>query len=399
MKRHNNLFEKICTPQNIERADSYARRNKNPYPIEKHDQNHAEENKALLESLLNLTYKTSKYKKFKIYEPKERIIYRLPYYPDRITHWAIMNVMEDIWVKIFIKHTYSCIQGRGIHKLAADLEKELRQDEKGTKYCLKLDIHKFFPSINHEDLKIVLRKKIKDKKLLTILDEIVESTDGVPIGNYLSQFFANLYLAYLDHWLLEEVKVKHYFRYADDIVILSDNKEFLRKVLILIKIYLHHVLDLELKPNYQVFPVESRGIDFVGYIFYHDHTLLRNSIKRRIFRVIYKYKAGKITEEKLKATMCSYFGWLKHCNSKHLLQKIEALTGLHYSNWNGKLVGIEKFYMKRIKVYEVVKHNKYFELHFVYNHISYTCRSRNKSLFRFLSRVKFPITFKLMPYV
>lgn len=267
---------------------------------------------------------------------KERIIFRLPYFPDRIAQWDIMLTMEPIWVKTFISQTYSCIKDRGIHKLAKDVKKALRNDKQGTRYCLKLDVKKFYPSIDHEVLKFeILRRKIKDNKLLALLDEIVDSTDGVPIGNYLSQFFANLTLTYFDHWIFEEIKPElkkrgiklYYFRYADDIVVLSNDKEALREILALIKTYFHQVVKLELKGNYQVFPVDSRGIDFVGYRFYHTHTLLRKSIKQRIFRLVNKYKAGKISLEEFKRKMSSYFGWLKYCDSKHLLQKIEQETG------------------------------------------------------------------------
>lgn len=151
---------------------------------------------------------------------------------------------------------------------------------------MKLDVRKFYPSIDHDILYEILQKKIKDKKLLALLKEIIYSADGVPIGNYLSQFFANLYLAYFDHWVKEELKCKFYFRYTDDIVVLNDNKEFLRTVLLSMKLYLRNVLKLELKQNYQIFPVNSRGIDFVGYRFFHTHVLLRKSIKVRLFRLI-----------------------------------------------------------------------------------------------------------------
>lgn len=113
-----------------------------------------------------------------------------------------------------------------------------------------MDIKKFYPSINHAVLKRILKKKIKDKKLLKLLGEVIDSADGVPIGNYLSQFFANLYMAYFDHWVKEELKVKYYYRYADDIVILSDNKNQLRSWLVAIKLYLTHELQLKLKDNY-----------------------------------------------------------------------------------------------------------------------------------------------------
>lgn len=230
MKRIGYLHEQVYSLPNIELADRKARRHKSVrWGILKHDKHREKENLKLAETLRNLTYKTSKYSTFKIYEPKERLIFRLPYYPDRITHHAIMNIMEPIWVNIFIKHTYSCIKDRGIHDVAKDLKYVLQKYPEETKYCLKLDVRKFYPSIDHDILYEILQKKIKDKKLLSLLKEIIYSADGVPIGNYLSQFFANLYLAYFDHWVKEELKCKFYFRYADDIVILSDSKEFFEK--------------------------------------------------------------------------------------------------------------------------------------------------------------------------
>lgn len=147
--------------------------------INKHDKNRQYENEDLVDKLFNLKYKTSKYSLYKIYEPKERIIYRLPYYPDRIAHHAIMNVVKDIWTKSFIHNTYSCIEGRGIHLCANNLKRDLRKYPTKTKYCLKLDIRKFYPSIPHDGLKKCIRKKIKDKDFLMILDEIIDSTDNV----------------------------------------------------------------------------------------------------------------------------------------------------------------------------------------------------------------------------
>lgn len=225
-KRISNIYHKIYDKQNVDIADRKARKCKRRrYGVRKHDENREKENNQLCLLLRNGEYKTSEYTTYKIYEPKERIIFRLPYYPDRITHHAIMNIMESIWVKIFTRDTYSCIKNRGIHSLLQKLQSDLTSDPEGTKYCLKLDIKKFYPSINHKILKQIIRKKIKDKNLLKLLDEIIDSADGVPIGNYLSQFFANLYLAYFDHWVKEELKAKYYYRYADDIVLLSNSKE------------------------------------------------------------------------------------------------------------------------------------------------------------------------------
>lgn len=399
MKRLNNLYQHICNLDNIEYADDCARRGKHNWGIKKHDMHRENDNKKLYEDLLNLRFKTSEYDKFKIFEPKERLIFRLPYYPDRIAQWDIMLTMEPIWVKTFIGQTYSCIRGRGIHKLVKDLKKTLEEDKQGTTYCLKLDVRKFYPSINHEILKRdILRRKLKDKNMLQLLDNIIDSADGVPIGNYLSQFFANLYMSYFDHWIKEEIRVKHYFRYADDIVILSNSKEKLRQILAFIKNYFHKVLSLDIKANYQIFPVEARGIDFAGYVFYHTHILLRKNIKQRIFKLINKYKSGKISKENLKRRLTSYFGWLKYCNSKHLLQKIEQKTGLHFSNWNGIESKISDFYNKNIKIIEIIEYSKYFKIHFIYKNNPFSVRSRNKELLVALKNYKFPINFKIISY-
>lgn len=178
-KRLNNLYDKICDLENIEEADNKARKCKrSQYGVVKHDKNRREENLDLYIKLTFGGYKTSEYSTFKVYEPKERLIFRLPYYPDRITHHAIMNVMEPIWMKIFTKDTYSCIKGRGIHALSRQIRYDLRKDKEGTKYCAKMDIRKFYPSINHDILKAIIRKKLKDKKLLKLLDEIIDSADG-----------------------------------------------------------------------------------------------------------------------------------------------------------------------------------------------------------------------------
>lgn len=295
MRRIGNLYKKIYSLDNLRLADEKARKGKrNSYGVRFHDRNREENLLKLHRELKNKTFKTSPYEIFKIYEPKEREIYRLPYFPDRIMHHAVMNVLEPIWMSIFTADTYSCIKGRGIHTCAEKLKKNLRDDVQGTGYCLKLDIKKFYPSVDHDILKSILARKIKDKDLLWLLGEVIDSAAGVPIGNYLSQYFANLYLAYFDHWIKEEKGVKYYYRYADDIVILTETKEELHLLFAKIQDYLATNLDLKIKGNYQVFPVEDRGIDFVGYRFWHTHTLLRKRIKKTLLRLLLKERGRKL---------------------------------------------------------------------------------------------------------
>lgn len=329
MKRYNNLFDKIVSLDNLYEADKKARRQKSHRPeVMLFDKN---KDKLLLDlqrKLINGEYETSEYYVYKIYEPKEREIFKLPYYPDRIVHHAIMNIMEPIWVSAFIKGTYSCIRKRGMHKALRDVKFALK-DEINTQYCLKLDIRKFYPSIDHDILKTIIRKKIKDKRLLSLLDEIIESAQGVPIGNYLSQFFANLYLTYLDHWIKEQKKVRYYFRYADDIVILGGDKQQLRDLFYDIQDYLNNKLKLNFKDNWQIFKVDSRGIDFVGYRVFHTHTLLRKRIKKRFCKKINKLnKKQNLDKDTYKQKICSYIGWIKYCNGRNLLNKMSKYKEL-----------------------------------------------------------------------
>ncbi len=314
MKRIGNLYTQICSIENLRLADSIARKGKAKQPgIIAHDKEREDNIERLHKSLMNKTYRTSEYTTFTIHEPKERLIFRLPYYPDRITHHAVMNVLEPLFVSTFTADTYSCIKGRGIHGAVRAVKMALR-DKQGTAYCLKLDVRKFYPNVDHNVLKELLRRKIKDQDLLWLLDEIIDSTDGLPIGNYLSQYFANFYLTYFDHWLKEQMNVKYYFRYADDMVILAAGKPELHQLMSEIRNYLETNLKLCVKDNYQVFPVDARGIDFVGYVFFHSHTLLRKSIKQNFARMIARRRNP--------ASIASYNGWAKHANCKNLLKKL-----------------------------------------------------------------------------
>lgn len=312
MKRIGNIYQHIVSMDNLRLAEKYARKGKRKQSGVIHFRRNAESNlRELHKILVNQTYTTSQYHVFKIHEPKEREIYRLPYFPDRITHHAIMNILEPIFVATFTADTYSCIKGKGIHAASYSLRNALRRDPNETKYCLKLDIRKFYPSIDHAILKKLLRGKLKDKELLCLLDEIIDSAPGLPIGNYLSQYLANFYLTYFDHYLKEELKVKYYFRYCDDLVFLASEKIYLHRLLELVQAYLSRELHLEIKPNYRVFPTWC-GIDFVGYVHYPTHTLLRKSIKENMARAV---------SQGAEKSVASYYGWAKHCNSINLLNK------------------------------------------------------------------------------
>lgn len=321
MKRIGNLFDQVCHPDNLRKAYEKARKGKSKrYGVLLFERNLEANLTQLHRELTEGDYRTSQYSIFTIHDPKERTVYRLPF-RDRVVHHAIMNRLEDIWVSVFISHSYACIKGRGIHGVMYHLKRDLRDVERTT-YCLKIDIRKFYPTIDHEILKAIVRRKIKDQRLLALLDEIIDSAPGVPIGNYLSQFLANMYLSYFDHWLKEVKMVKYYYRYADDIVILGQNKPELHALRAEMSEYLSQKLKLKMKGNYQVFPVDARGIDFVGYVFRHTHVLMRKSIKQRMCRKAAKLNKKNIPIKAYKQAIAPWLGWAKHCNTRHLTKKI-----------------------------------------------------------------------------
>jgi len=324
MKRYGYLYSKIWDMDNIKRAHINARKGKSHYKeVQMVNANEEKYLQTIQNMLKDKSFTNSEYEIFtKNDSGKERKIYKLPYFPDRIIHHCIMQVLEPIWLKTLITDTYSSIKNRGIHKGVKRIKKALK-DKDNTTYCLKMDVKKFYPSVDHQILKSIIRQKIKDNDVLWLLDEIIDSTDGVPIGNYLSQFFGNLYLSALDHWMKEKMCCKYYFRYCDDIVILHADKKHLSQLRKEVSTYLESHLNVILKENWQVFPTAVRGIDFLGYRFYHDHIILRKSIatkfKHRMEDI--KKNHNRCTPINIISGIMSYKGWMKYANTHNLQNK------------------------------------------------------------------------------
>lgn len=325
MKRYGNLFPKIYDTKNIELAHKNARIGKKHYREVKNVDLDPERHFLIIQEMLkNRTFKNSPYEVFTRTEGgKEREIFKLPYFPDRIIHHCVLQVVGPIWTRTLISDTYACVKGRGIHKGVNRIKAALVEKE-NTRYCLKCDVRKFYPSVDHEVLKKIILRKIKDEDLLWLLDEIVDSTHGIPIGNYLSQHFGNIYLSGFDHWIKEDRGCRHYFRYCDDLVVLHGDKDFLHGLRLEMETYLKEDLNLDLKGNWQVFPVDSRGIDFLGYRFFHDYVLLRKSIVKRIKAKVDDIKRNwrhMVPLEVISGIM-SYYGWMKHANCMNLMKSI-----------------------------------------------------------------------------
>ena len=361
------LFNSICSMDNLYRAYQNAKSGKGWYKEVKQIEKRPFYYLAGLQYMLkNHLFKTSEYEIFILNEgKKKRDVYKLPFFPDRIAQWAILQVIEPFLVANTTADTYSAIPGKGIQPIVNDLRgyyktkrvdgkkksvwvpSILLTDEENTRYCYKIDLHHYYQSINHEVLKQKFRKVFKDPELLWLLDEIADSINtateedlielslsgeievdpntGIPIGNYMSQYSGNFYLSSFDHWVKEELHVKHYYRYMDDVVIFASSKEELHEIHRKVTAYTRDYLHLNIKGNYQIFPTKVRGVDFVGYRFFGEYTLLRKSTAinfKRKMRACRKKMENNIPPTYSEwCSFNSYKGWLGNCDSYRLFKK------------------------------------------------------------------------------
>ena len=324
MKRIGYIYEKVYKVENIKLAIMKAslgkRERKYVKKILKNIDHYAKELSVMLKEK---KYEPSPYTIKTIIDGssgKERTIYKPKFYPDQCIHWALMLQLQPIFMKGMYGYTCGSVPNRGTSLGQKKIRQWLDNDYKGTKYCLKLDVKKFYPSINNEVLKGKFRHIIKDKDCLWLIDQIIDSNDGLPIGNYTSQWFSNFFLQDLDHLIKEKLGVKYYIRYVDDLVMLGSNKRKLHKVRLAIAEYLK-TIDLQLKDNWQVFKVSKRPIDFLGFKFYYGKTILRKKTALRIRRRINKISKKQELNYKDACAVISYWGWIKRSNSYNLYNK------------------------------------------------------------------------------
>jgi len=339
MKTYKNLFQEICKFENLYNAYLKARRGKNnTAEVILFTYNLEDELLKLQYELKNHTYRTGKYRHFTIFEPKERRISALPF-RDRIVHHAICNVIEPLLEKGFIYDSFACRKGKGTHAGADRIQEFIRKAKNC--YALKCDISKYFPSVNHEILKQIIREKISDKELLQLLDEIVDSPDqeisdemqeaqnsehkGLPIGNLTSQLFANLYLNKLDKYVKYELKMKYYIRYMDDFIIIHESKIFLHEIKEKVVLFLISIRLTMHPKKANVSPV-SLGIDFLGYRIFDNHRLVRKSTVKRFLKGVKiklkDYDANVISFDKLLESFNSWVAYMDYGNSYNLQKSL-----------------------------------------------------------------------------
>jgi len=343
MKTYKNLFDKICSFENLHLAYLKARKCKRyRNEILKFSYNLEENLLNLQEELLNQTYQHGGYREFIVCDAKKRHIKAAPF-RDRVAHHALCNVIEPIFDKGFIYDTYACRAERGTHKAIKRFQSFLKNNLNS--YCLKCDISKYFDNIDHQILFKLIQKKIVDQKVLWLIKRILESSNkefgkGIPIGNLTSQLFANIYLNELDQFVKHKLRMKYYIRYMDDFLILGYDKKELHRIEKEIKKFLQDKLKIELHPKKaNVFPIHpvrydklsngaSKNIDFLGYRIFGTHKLLRKSTVKRFIRRTKAYqrksKMDLISQEKFNQSLQSWLAYACFGNSYQLRKNLSG---------------------------------------------------------------------------
>jgi hypothetical protein len=350
MKRCGYIYEKVCDKENIRKAILRASKGKRKRKdVQKTLNNLTAYVDKVHELLIKESYVPSDYRTDVIREgiaKKERIISKPSFYPDQIIHWALILQLAPVITKGMYAFTCGSVPNRGVHYGKKYIEKWVRGDRKNTKYYLKMDVTKFYPSVDLEILEYKLRKIIKDKKVLKLIHNILSKEEGLPIGILLSQWFANFYLQDLDHYIKQELNAFYYMRYMDDMVIFSKNKKELHKMRKAISTHLASD-NLKLKGNWQVCKFSKEALDFMGFRFFREKTILRRSIMLRVTRKIRKVGKKKKPTYHDACGVISYLGWVKHSDSYGLysiwirpylkIQKLKNIIRKEMLNENAKI--------------------------------------------------------------
>lgn len=272
----------------------------------------------LTDRILAGTYTVKDYRERTIMEGvKERRIQILTM-KDRIAVHAIMSVVDRHLKKRFIRTTSASIKNRGMHDLMSYIRRDMEQDPKGTQYCYKFDISKFYESVNQDFIMYCIRRVFKDKKLIAMLDNFVRlMPQGISIGLRSSQGLGNLLLSvFLDHYLKDKYGVRHFYRYCDDGVVLGETKAELWKIRDAVHGQVEQI-GLQVKPDERIFPVDE-GIDFLGYVIRPGYVRLRKRIKQKFARKMHEVKSKRRRRE----LVASFYGMAKHADCNKLFNKL-----------------------------------------------------------------------------
>lgn len=335
MKSYDNLWREVCSYENLKLAYKRARRHKTTkgYVIE--FEKDLEKNLLLIRSELLLhCYRPKALVTFAIYDPKARKISKSDF-RDRIVHHAVCNIIEPIFDKTFISDSYANRAGKGtlgaVNRFDYFKRKASRNNTRKC-YVLKADIKRYFENVDHKILINIIRKKIKDPDLLWLIRIIIanhvgiEKDKGMPLGNLTSQFFANVYLNELDHFVKNTLKARYYIRYVDDLIIMDDDKAKLEEWNSEINDFLKEKLSIELHPDKSRIICLARGVDFLGFRIFYYHKLLRKANMRKMQRKLENFRSlylgKKMDYDEIYNSFHGWFAYAKHANTYALRRKI-----------------------------------------------------------------------------
>lgn len=289
----------------------------------------------LIDDLRGVTYRTGDYRSFYVYEPKKREVSCLQDFRDRVLQHAVCSVIEPVFESVFIADSYACRKGKGTHAGMHRAQRMIRavSRESAKVFALKCDVLKYFANIDHDVLISVLKKKIGDRAMTGLLEDIVRSfgsnNKGLPLGNLTSQLFANIYLNELDQLIKRDFGEKYYIRYMDDFIIFHHDKLHLQQLRIKIEAWLAQNLQLKLNAKTSMFPVSSskgRPVDFLGYRILKNSRRLRpaaiKSLRKKMRKLHIAYAAGNIGFPEIKQGLASHLAHANHSNSHALLAAI-----------------------------------------------------------------------------
>jgi len=324
MQPHTTLWSEFISPENFALAlRKAAQGRKAKREIVRFFENADENLENLRRSVIAGEFRTSPYRTMEITDPKKRTVYILPFCPDRIVHHALMNIIAPIWERMFIRDSYACITGRGLHSASRRAMEFVRRN----KYVLKCDIRKFYPSIDHDIMLETVKKTVPDARLLEIFRDIIYSTGGgknLPIGNLCSQWMGNLYLHEFDIFIKRQLGVRDYVRYSDDFCLYSNDKSELKIFREKMREFLAGQLGLIFSKS-EIFPV-SNGVDFVGYRHFPDFILLRKRTAKKMAARMRQIGAMRDIPpdkaDRIRGQVAAAHGWLKYACSYNLRKKL-----------------------------------------------------------------------------
>ena len=328
------LYERIYDTKNLEESYKRTQSGNRKYRKEAIYFAMSKERKlrCLQKELEDRTYRPGSYIEFYVFEPKKRLVHA-PHIRDKIVQFSIHTVLQGIYRSVFIKDSYACLEEKGTHEAVHRIQHYMRlaQWKYEEPYIVKIDVRKFFYSINRDILKTIYRKKIPESEqdFLRILDMIVDSSPegekGLPLGNVTSQDFANIYLNEIDQFCKRYLGLKWYVRYMDDICIIVNDRETARNVLAKIRTYAKDHLNLELNEKTHIYPL-AQGINTLGFRIHTTHLEVRNSskaaMKRRIKKIDEKVQSGRLTKKQAQQAVNAWLGHARHSNSYNLAKKI-----------------------------------------------------------------------------